>query len=60
MRPNTPRRTEKLFLAADPDLRRAIEAEAARRDTSMSSVIRALIRAQLASLPSSNLEAAAR
>lgn len=58
MRPNTPRRTEKLFLAADPDLRRAIEAEAARRDTSMSSVIRALIRAQLASLPSSNLEVA--
>lgn len=48
MRPNTPRRTEKLFLAADPDLRRAIEAEAVRRDTSMSSVIRALVRAQLA------------
>lgn len=60
MPPNTPRRTEKLFLAADPDLRRAIEAEAARRDTSMWSVIRALIRAQFASLPSRNLEAATR
>lgn len=58
MRPNTPRRTEKLFLAADPDLRRAIEAEAVRRDTSMSSVIRAMVRAQLAILQPSTMQAA--
>ena len=34
----------------EPELRAAVEAEALRRDTSMSSTIRALIRAQLAAL----------
>lgn len=58
MRPNTLRRTEKLFLAADPELRRAIEAEAVRRDTSMSSVIRAMVRAQLAALQSGSMQVA--
>ncbi|WID98416.1 hypothetical protein QO058_09345 [Bosea vestrisii] len=48
MRLNRPKRSEQLVLAAEPELRAAIEAEAARRDTSMSSTIRALIRAQLA------------
>lgn len=49
MHSDRPRRTEKLFVAAEPDLRAAIEREAVRRDTSMSSTIRALIRAQLGS-----------
>lgn len=60
MRCKSQKRTEQVGVSVEPELRAAIEAEAARRDTSMSSVIRALIRAQLASLPSSNLEAAAR
>jgi hypothetical protein len=47
------RRTEKLFIAAEPELRAAIEREAERRDTSMSSAIRALIRSALASQPGS-------
>jgi hypothetical protein len=59
MHSNRGKRTEKLFLAAEPDLRRAIEAEAERRDTSMSSTIRALIRAQLASLAQGQTQAAA-
>ncbi|HEV2555253.1 MAG TPA: ribbon-helix-helix protein, CopG family [Bosea sp. (in: a-proteobacteria)] len=49
MRPSRARRTEQIFVAAEPELRAAIEAEAARRDTSMSSAIRALIRSALAS-----------
>lgn len=49
MRSTRARRTEQLFVAAEPELRAAIEAEAARRDTSMSSAIRALIRSALAS-----------
>jgi len=52
MRSTRARRTEQLFVAAEPELRAAIEAEAARRDTSMSSAIRALIRSALAA-PSS-------
>lgn len=43
------RRTEKLFIAAEPELRAAIEREAVRRDTSMSSAIRSLVRSALAS-----------
>lgn len=54
MRSNRTRRTEQLTLAAEPELRAAIEREAARRDTSMSSAIRALIRAQLAAIHSDN------
>lgn len=42
------KRTEQLTLAAEPELRAAIEREAERRDTSMSSTIRALIRSALA------------
>lgn len=53
------RRTEQLTLAAEPELRAAIEREAARRDTSISSTIRALIRAQLAAIQSGNQRAAA-
>lgn len=49
MRSMRPRRTEQLCVVAEPELRAAIEAEAARRDTSMSSAIRALIRSALAS-----------
>ncbi len=48
MHPDRPRRTEQLAVSAEPELRAAIEAEAARRDTSMSSTIRAMLRAQLA------------
>jgi hypothetical protein len=59
MLPNRPRRTEKLFLAAEPELRAAIEREAVRRDTSMSSTIRALIRTALAS-QSTGMQAVAR
>lgn len=49
MKSNRTRRTEKLFIAAEPELRAAIEREAERRDTSMSSAIRSLIRSALAS-----------
>ena len=52
MQPSRARRTEQLTLAAEPELRAAIEREAERRDTSISSTIRALIRAQLASFAS--------
>lgn len=58
MHPNRPRRTEQLAVSAEPELRAAIEAEAARRDTSMSSTIRALIRAQLAVIRSDNRQVA--
>lgn len=58
MHPNRPRRTEQLAVSAEPELRAAIEAEAARRDTSMSSTIRALIRAQLAVIHSDNRQVA--
>ena len=58
MRHSRARRTEQIFVAAEPELRAAIEAEAARRDTSMSSAIRALIRSALAS-QASTLQGAA-
>jgi hypothetical protein len=43
------KRTATLICGVEPELRAAVEAEAARRDTSMSSAIRALIRSALAS-----------
>jgi hypothetical protein len=52
MRTKRTLRTEQITLAAEPELRAAIEREAELRDTSMSSTIRALIRAQLAALHS--------
>lgn len=55
-----PKRTERVGLVLDEDLRRQIEAEAHRRDTSMSSVVRALIRAQLSSLGHAPNQAGAR
>lgn len=42
------KRTATLICGVEPELRAAVEREAERRDTSMSSTIRALIRAQLA------------
>lgn len=55
------KRTEKMLFAAEPELRAEIEAEAIRRDTSMSSTIRNLIRCALASQSSkANMQGAAR
>jgi len=54
MHPKRTRRTEQLTLAAEPELRAAIEREAERRDSSISSTIRALIRAQLRAASSSD------
>lgn len=54
------KRTEHIGFVVEPELRAALEREAARRDTSMSSAIRALIRAQLAALQSGSMQAAAR
>ena len=51
-------RTERIGLALDEDMRERIEAEARRRETSMSSVVRALIRAQLATLQPTSLRVA--
>ncbi|MGE7469225.1 ribbon-helix-helix protein, CopG family [Bosea sp. NPDC003192] len=53
------KRTERIGLALDEDLRGKIEAEARRRETSMSSVVRALVRAQLAAMQSGNQRSAA-
>lgn len=58
MRRSTAKRTATLICGVEPELRAAVEAEAARRDTSMSSTIRALIRAQLAALNSGQMQAA--
>ncbi|BCB17904.1 hypothetical protein OCUBac02_07980 [Bosea sp. ANAM02] len=55
MRRSKAKRTATLICGVEPELRAAVEAEAARRDTSMSSTIRALIRAQLAALNSSQM-----
>lgn len=52
------KRTERIGLALDEDMRERIEAEARRRETSMSSVVRALIRAQLATLQPTSLRVA--
>lgn len=58
MRRSKTKRTATLICGVEPELRAAVEAEAARRDTSMSSTIRALIRAQLAALNSGQMRAA--
>lgn len=60
MRRSTAKRTATLICGVEPELRAAVEAEAARRDTSMSSTIRALIRAQLAALNAGQMQAVAR
>lgn len=52
------KRTEYIGLVVEPELRAELEREAARRDTSMSSAIRALIRAQLAAIHSDNRQVA--
>ncbi|HEV7339928.1 MAG TPA: ribbon-helix-helix protein, CopG family [Bosea sp. (in: a-proteobacteria)] len=52
------KRTERVGLVLDPELRAELEREAARRDSSMSSAIRALIRAQLAAIHSDNRQVA--
>lgn len=57
--PDRPKRSATLICGVEPELRAAVEAEAARRDTSVSSTIRALIRAQLATLQG-NAQAVAR
>ena len=58
MRRSKAKRTATLICGVEPELRAAVEAEAARRDTSMSSTIRALIRAQLAAMQAGNRQAA--
>lgn len=47
MRATKPRRTATIICGVEPELRAAVEAEATRRDASISSVVRTLIRAQL-------------
>lgn len=59
MYPAHRKRTEHLGFVVEPELREALQREAARRDTSMSSAIRALVRAQLAAIHSSNQRSAA-
>ncbi len=58
MHPTYRKRTERVGLVLDPELRAELEREAARRDSSMSSAIRALIRAQLAAIHSDNRQVA--
>ena len=57
MRRSKAKRTATLICGVEPELRAAVEAEAARRDTSMSSTIPALIRAQLAAMQSARAAA---
>ena len=59
MRSKRQKRTAQLICGVEPELREQVEAEALRRDTSMSSTIRALLRAQLAALKSGQMQAAA-
>lgn len=47
MRTKRPLRTEQLTLSAEPELKAAIEREAERRDSSISSTLSAMLRAQL-------------
>lgn len=51
------KRSAYVGILVEPELRAAVEEEAARRDTSMSSTIRALIRAQLAAMQAANRQA---
>lgn len=59
MQTATRKRTAHINFVAEPELRDALQQEAARRDTSMSSAIRALVRAQLAAIHSGDQRAAA-
>lgn len=45
-----PKRSAYVGILVEPELRAAVEEEAARRDTTISTTIRALIRAQLAAM----------
>lgn len=58
MRSRKAKRTATIICGVEPELRAAVEAEAERRDTSLSSTVRALIRAQLATLRSGQQAAA--
>lgn len=53
------KRTERIGLVLDEGMRQKIEVEARRRSTSMSSIVRALVIAQLAEKQSENRQAAA-
>ena len=53
-----PKRSAYVGILVEPELRAAVEEEAARRDTTISTPIRALIRAQLAALNSRQMRAA--
>lgn len=53
-----PKRSAYVGILVEPELRAAVEEEAARRDTTISTTIRALIRAQLATLKSGQMRAA--
>lgn len=50
MRSSKAKRTATIICGVEPELRAAVEAEAERRDTSLSSTVRALLRAQLATI----------
>lgn len=54
------KRSAYVGILVEPELRAAVEEEAARRDTTISTTIRALIRAQLAALKSGQMQAVAR
>lgn len=53
------KRTERIGLVLDDGMRQKIEAEARRRSTSMSSIVRELVIAQFAARQSDNRQAAA-
>ena len=53
------KRTERIGLVLDDGMRQKIEAEARRRSTSMSSIIRELVLAQFAAKQSDNRQVAA-
>lgn len=50
MRPRRTNKSERLSLAVDPQLRASIFAEAERRQEAVSSIVRTMLRAQLAAL----------
>lgn len=54
MRRSRTKKTGRFGLVMDPQMRVAIEREAAQRDLPMSCVVRLLLRDHLASLPASN------
>jgi hypothetical protein len=57
---NRAKKTERIGLVLDPQMRATIEAEALRRDASMSGVIRNMLRDQLAAIVSGANQAPAR